>query len=72
VYFPSGHSPELVQAGLSSFVAQSVSHHGTWRTRNVAMLPVTLAMGLLPGPNVRLCGTRARVCCEHGRWAALI
>jgi hypothetical protein len=54
VTYPSGISPQYVRRRLRLLLRHKTSTHRRWLYINAAILPVTAAMGLLPGPNVFL------------------
>ncbi|HQR39578.1 MAG TPA: hypothetical protein PLF26_14400 [Blastocatellia bacterium] len=54
VTYPSGISAHYVRRRLRLLLLHKTSTHRRWLYINAAILPVTAALGLLPGPNVFL------------------
>jgi len=54
VTYPSGISPQYARRRLRLLLLDKTATHRRWMVINGAMLPVTIALGVLPGPNVFL------------------
>ena len=52
VTYPSGISPQYARRRLRLLLLNKTASHRRWMIINGAMLPLTAAMTLLPGPNV--------------------
>jgi hypothetical protein len=69
VVYPAKLSGEQVHATLSQLVAARTKRHQNLAYGSTAMLPVSLAMGLLPGTDTHTTQSVVRVlaCCGTGR-----
>ena len=61
VTYPSGISSHYVRRRLRLLLLNKTTTHRRWLYINVALLPVTVALGLLPGPNVFLAWNGYRI-----------
>lgn len=68
ITYPSGISPQYVRRRLRLLLLHKTSVHRRWVYINAALLPVTMALTVIPGPNVFLAWNGYRLFSHFRAW----